>query len=135
MDESQLSTHILTYLHENVKVELSCTNFVSSEDLPSGKITVTRGLFEKIEGFTKTLGLLVLGYSGIGWINLLRWYERYSECKSGLDDSIFCDLRTEEMGLMGLEAFLMTIIGLYVLTFSVKKKGTRQKKAKPDSSD
>jgi len=77
----------------------------------------------------------VLGYSGIGWINLLRWYERYSECKSGLDDSIFCDLRTEEMGLMGLEAFLMTIIGLYVLTFSVKKKGTRQKKAKPDSSD
>lgn len=107
---------------------------MSSKGLPSGKITLTTDFLKKIEGFTKTLGVLVLGYSGIGWINLLRWYELYSECKTVLDDSIICDVRTEEMALMGLEAFIMTIIGLYVLTFSVKRK-SMQKKAKPDSSD
>ena len=109
---------------------------MSSKGIPRGKITLTTDFLEKIDGFTKTLGVLVLGYSGIGWINILRWYEGYSECKTGLDDSIdvLCDIRIEEMALTGLEAFIMTIIGLYVLTFTVKRK-SMQKKVKPDSSD
>ena len=100
--------------------------------LPRGKISLTSGFFGKIEGFTKTLGVLVLGYSGIGWIIFLRWYERYSACKSALDDSIdgICDFGSEEIGLNVLEALMMTIIGLYLLTFSVKGYWYRQESSK-----
>ena len=97
---------------------------MSAKSLPSGKVTLTAELLKEIEGFTKTLGVLVLGYSGIGWINILRWYGNYSGCKNALNDSIngVCDIRFEEMALMGLEALLMTIIGLYLLNFSVKRQ-------------
>ena len=96
---------------------------MSSKGLTSGKVTLSVELLKEIEGFTKTLGVLVLGYSGIGWINILRWYSNYSSCKNALNDSIngVCDIRFEEMALMGLEALLMTIIGLYLLNFSVKR--------------
>ena len=106
---------------------------MADDRLPRGKISLTSGFFEKIEVFTKTLGVLVLGYSGIGWIKIFRWYEQYSGCKSALDGSEFdavCDIGVEEMGLNGLEAIIMTIIGLYLLSFSVKGYWYRQELSK-----
>tara|TARA_B100002052_G_C15299344_1_gene340299 strand:- start:115 stop:399 length:285 start_codon:yes stop_codon:yes gene_type:complete len=88
--------------------------------MASMEIRLVGGFFTKIESFARTLGVLVLGYAGIGWIYLLRWYNRYSECKDVLDNSLVCEIGKEEMGLMGLEALVATIIGLYLLRFSVE---------------
>ena len=105
---------------------------MADDRLPRGKISLTSGFFEKIEGLTQTLGVLVLGYSGIGWIKIFRWYEQYSGCKKefGSEFDGVCDIGVEEMGLNVLETIIMTIIGLYLLSFSVKGYWYRQELSK-----